>query len=373
MTKPPFILENLAVLTLTPLLAVTVVPLYGFYVGYDGFEWLMFVLFLLATGFSVTGGYHRLWSHRSYEAHALVRLFYAIWGACAVQNSVINWASDHRRHHLHVDDNDLDPYSAKRGFWFSHIGWILRDYDANAGDFSNVQDLLKDPILQWQRKYYLALVFATNFGLPLLIGYLHGKLWGTLLLAGILRLVVNHHLTFLINSLSHIWGIRPYSESNSSRDNPLIAIFTYGEGNHNYHHRFQYDYRNGGEWWHFDPTKWIIKMGSWVGLTHKLKQASTLQIEKVKLNVQFQRAASKLESESGQEAFRHRLEQQFQRCLGVLNEWAQIKQRYEGSKRQSALKSMQNLELRQRYLELKQDFKEQRKQWRLLTGKLSSI
>jgi stearoyl-CoA desaturase (delta-9 desaturase) len=370
MNKPPLSVLNVSVLTLTPLLALTVVPVYGFYVGYDLIEWLVFFLFLWASGLSVTGGYHRLWAHRSYEAHVAIRLCYAIWGAAAVQNSVFYWASDHRRHHRYVDDSDLDPYSARRGFWYAHMGWILRDYHPNSGDFSNIKDLQRDPILQWQHKHYLALVLATNLGLPLLIGYLHGKLWGTFLLAGLLRLVVNHHLTFLVNSLAHFWGRRPYSEANSSRDNSLLALLTYGEGYHNYHHHFQYDYRNGNEWWHFDPTKWLIKAMTWLRLTHKLQKASRFQIEKAKVERQFRQALFDLENQPQQENVRYLLQHQYQRFIATLTEWGKLKQDGYEAKRRALHKTVQSLDWRLRRIELHHRLKVQRKQWRILLDEL---
>jgi stearoyl-CoA desaturase (Delta-9 desaturase) len=358
------------VLTLTPLLALTVVPIYGFYVGYDLIEWLVFFLFLWASGLSVTGGYHRLWAHRSYEAHVTIRLCYAIWGAASVQNSVFYWASNHRRHHRNIDDNDLDPYSARRGFWYAHMGWILRDYNPNSGNFSNIKDLQRDPILQWQHKHYIALALLTNLGLPLLIGYLHGKLWGTVLLAGLLRLVVNHHLTFLINSLAHFWGQRPYSQANSSRDNLLLALFTYGEGYHNYHHHFQYDYRNGNKWWHFDPTKWLIKVMAWLRLTNKLQKATWFQIEKVKVERQFQQALFDLENQSQQENVRHLLQHQYQCFIATLTEWGRLKQDGYEAKRRALHKTVQSLDLRLRRIELHHRLKVQRKQWRILLDEL---
>jgi stearoyl-CoA desaturase (Delta-9 desaturase) len=250
------------------------------------------------------------------------------------------------------------------------MGWILREYNPNAGDFSNIKDLQRDPILQWQHKHYLALVLATNLGLPLLIGYLHGKLWGTFLLAGLLRLVVNHHLTFLINSLAHFWGRRPYSDANSSRDNSLLALFTYGEGYHNYHHHFQYDYRNGNEWWHFDPTKWLIKVMTWLGLTHKLQKASRFQIEKAKVERQFRQALFDLENQPQQENVRHLLQHQYQRFIATLTEWGKLKQEGYEAKRRALQKSVQSLDLRLRRVELQHRLKVQRKQWRMLLGEL---
>ena len=133
-----------------------------------------------------------------------------------MQNDILNWASDHRRHHRHVDDNKKDPYSAGRGFWFSHIGWILRNYESASNDFSNVQDLERDPIVMWQHRNYLSLVLLANLALPAFLGFINGDIIAGLLLGGLLRLVINHHITYLINSLAHMWGKQTYSNQSLS-------------------------------------------------------------------------------------------------------------------------------------------------------------
>ena len=107
---------------------VTVLPWYWATFGFDGFEWVCFFVLWALNGMSITAGYHRLWAHRSYEASKPLQIFYMLFGAMALQNSVLVWASSHRVHHRHVDDVDQDPYSAKRGLWFSHLGWMLRNY-----------------------------------------------------------------------------------------------------------------------------------------------------------------------------------------------------------------------------------------------------
>jgi stearoyl-CoA desaturase (delta-9 desaturase) len=223
-TKPPLNPVNMAIVVGFPIAALVLVPLWGTYHGYDAFQWLWALAFLYLNGLSITGGYHRLWAHRAYEARPALKWFFAFWGAGALQNSILIWASDHRRHHRYVDDNEKDPYSAGRGLWFSHMGWMLRKYNTNDPDFSNAKDLQRDPIVMWQDKHYVALTTFMNAGLPLLLGIWHGDIIGTVLLVGLFRLVVNHHVTFFINSLAHYWGSRPYTEANSARDNGFLAF-----------------------------------------------------------------------------------------------------------------------------------------------------
>src|SRR5262245_12320749 len=264
--------------TVTPLVALTVVPWYGFTHGFSAAAWILAAVFLWASGVSITAGYHRLWSHRTYSAHWSVRLFLMLFGAMALQNSILIWGSQHRTHHRFVDDVDKDPYSAKRGFWFSHMGWILRNYPSGVNDFTNARDLERDPLVMFQHRWYLPLTLFMNIGLPLLAGWAVGDVWGVFLLAGVLRLVVNHHFTWFINSLAHMWGSQPYTDENTARDNGALALLTYGEGYHNFHHIFQNDYRNGVRWWQYDPTKWLIAGLSFVGLTSGLKRVPDLWI-----------------------------------------------------------------------------------------------
>ena len=126
MEKAPINWTNMLLFSLTPAFAIVLVPLYGYFYGYDLYEWAVFLLLMGFCGISITAGYHRLWSHKAYKAHPIVRSIFALGGACALQNDILTWASAHRRHHQFVDNNERDPYSASRGFWFSHIGWILR-------------------------------------------------------------------------------------------------------------------------------------------------------------------------------------------------------------------------------------------------------
>ena len=140
-----------AVLGLSFLVAITIVPWYGIVHGFNGWTWLFFGIFVILNGIGIGSGYHRLWSHRTYDAHPILKWFFAVLGGMSLQNSIIVWSARHRVHHRDVDDNDRDPYSIGRGFWFAHIGWMLRDYDSGKIDYSVVRDLEKDPVAAWAR------------------------------------------------------------------------------------------------------------------------------------------------------------------------------------------------------------------------------
>ncbi len=230
-------------------------------------------------GLSITGGYHRLFSHGAYQAHWAVRLFYLLFGAASVQNSALAWSRDHRVHHAHTDQDD-DPYDIRRGFWWAHITWVV--HHAPSRPDTSTSDLETDPLVMFQHRYYVPLALLFGAGLPALIGCAWGDPIGALLVAGFLRLVVQWHATFSINSLTHMFGSRPYSRLTSARDSFWVALLTFGEGYHNFHHRFQIDYRNGVRWYHFDPTKWWIWTLARVGLTSNLRRVPDERIAAVR-------------------------------------------------------------------------------------------
>ena len=376
MQKAPINWVNTILFTLTPLLAVTLVPYYGFTHGYGLYEWVVFFLLMGFCGMSITAGYHRLWSHKTYKAHPAIRFIFALGGACALQNDVFHWASDHRRHHAHVDNNDKDPYSAGLGFWYSHIGWILRDYDSGKEDFSNVKDLQRDPILVWQHKHYLALVLTMNIGVPALLGFLGGDIIGSILLGGLLRLVLSQHVTWFINSIAHIWGRQPYSDASSARDNPLLALITYGEGYHNYHHTFQWDYRNGIKWWHYDPTKWLIRSCAYVGLTSDLKRCSPVAIESARIEMQYLDATQRYASLGNADKWLQRLETEYQQLKATLQVWAQHQQSWYDAKSTELHEKWghwERLQLRDSYREAKYRLKIQKQRWHELLENFSTL
>ncbi|GIU45131.1 fatty acid desaturase [Shewanella algidipiscicola] len=365
MKKPPLIWTNILLFAITFLGAAILVPWYGITYGYGIAEWVAFVALAFASGLSITAGYHRLWSHRTYKSHWSMRLLFALGGALALQNSALHWSSDHRIHHKHVDDNDKDPYSANMGFWYSHIGWMLREYQAQRyHDYKNVRDLQNDKIVMWQHKHYLSLMLIMNIGLPALLGWLNGDIWAMLLMAGLLRLVVVHHCTFFINSLAHIWGKQPYTDKNTARDNGILAVFTYGEGYHNFHHIFENDYRNGIHWWQYDPTKWLINMMAWTGLATQLRVTPQERIERAKLQMQLTRTRNKVEHLANGEEILEKLHDEYELLKTHISDYYQAHKELLDAKRQKLTHNQLMLRVEQ----LKQDLLMRKRNWKLLTA-----
>lgn len=237
---------------------------------------LGFISFYLA-GIGITAGYHRLFSHRSYDAVLPVRIFLTILGTSAFQMSVLDWCRDHRTHHRFTD-TDKDPYNVKKGFWWAHMGWVLykrEDYP------SDISDLTSQWFLRFQHNYFRPLAFLLGFVLPMVIaGHFWGDWRGGFLIAGVLSKVLMLQCTFCINSLAHYLGDATYSDQQSARDSAITALVTWGEGYHNFHHEFPYDYRNGIKFNHYDPGKWLIASLSYVGLTYNLKRFPSTLFEK---------------------------------------------------------------------------------------------
>jgi stearoyl-CoA desaturase (delta-9 desaturase) len=263
---------NALFLVLTPLAALILTPLYIYHSGVHWAEPVAMVTLWYLTGMGVTAGYHRMFSHRAWWAPKPVRAILLVLGGATWQNSAIAWCAAHRYHHRHVDTED-DPYSIQEGFWWAHMLWVMVEGKKHE-DFESAPDLRDDDLCKWQHNNYLWITLAFNIGVPVALGLMTGRVWGMLLWAGLIRIVVVHHFTFFINSLAHMWGSRPWSKEQSARDNGLLALFTFGEGYHNFHHTFPGDYRNGFRWYQFDPTKWTIAALSKVGLAQDLRRTT---------------------------------------------------------------------------------------------------
>lgn len=155
--------------------------------------------------------------------------------------------------------------------------------DPKARDFSNVEDLCQDKVVQFQHKYFVRIAILVGFILPMLLGALWGNALEALIVAGAVRITMNQHFTFFINSVCHIFGRTTYSDHSSAKDNWFTALFTYGEGYHNFHHKFPVDYRNGIRFYDYDPSKWLIAALRGLGLASDLKRVSEHRIIECKI------------------------------------------------------------------------------------------
>jgi stearoyl-CoA desaturase (delta-9 desaturase) len=315
----------------TFIITCTAVPLYLWFYGVDAFQVTMFLLFFIATGLSITLGYHRLFSHIAFQAKWPVRLATLIFGAAAFENSAMHWCSDHRKHHKHVDHDD-DPYDISQGFWYAHMGWILFKLDAEQ-PLDNIPDLRKDRLVMLQDRFYVTIAVSVGLVLPALLGYLHSGWIGALggfLLAGVARVTAVQHMTFFINSLCHTIGGQPYSDRCSARDSWIMAIFTFGEGYHNYHHEFQHDYRNGVKWWQWDPTKWSIWLLAKLNLVDGLRRVPEEKVLLAQLADTRRRLGEKITcQQTARNARLHQLLQASDAKLHQLGErWAVLKSQY---------------------------------------------
>ncbi len=246
-----------------PLVLAHVACLAVLYTGATWQDWAVCVFLYFARMFAVTGAYHRYFSHRTFKTSRWFQFVLAFWAQTSSQRGALWWAAHHRNHHK-FSDTPWDVHSpVRKGFWYSHIGWI---YDHNEDtNYNKVRDLAKYPELVWLNKYWLVppvalglLVYATMGLSGLLVGFL-------------LSTVILWHGTFTINSLAHVWGSRRYETTDTSRNNFWLALITMGEGWHNNHHHHMLSTRQGFYWWEIDITYYILKAMSWVGLVWDLR------------------------------------------------------------------------------------------------------
>ena len=226
--------------------------------------------------FALTAFYHRYFSHRAFKASRPWQFLFAVAGMTAVQRGPLWWAAHHRRHHLHAD-TDEDAHSPLKGALWSHFGWFTcaRNFPTN---YRAVADFARYPELVWLNRLdwiVPALLFAglwffgewaaasrpgwETSGAQMLV-------WG-----GCVSTVAVYHATFCVNSLCHMFGKRRYDGDEHSRNNWLVALFTFGEGWHNNHHRYPASARQGFRWWELDITYQILRAMALVGIVRDLK------------------------------------------------------------------------------------------------------
>lgn len=223
---------------------------------------------------AITAGFHRYFSHRAYKLGRVTQFIVAWIGTSAAQKGPLWWAAHHRGHHRN-SDTTADIHSPRKGFWWSHVGWILCDR-YSATDHESIRDFSRFPELEWLNKHYLIPPWTLALA-ALAIGG-----WSGLVVGFFGSTVLLWHATFTVNSLAHVMGRRRYTTTDTSRNSWLIALWTGGEGWHNNHHRFQASARNGFQWWEYDPTFYAIKILSWLGLAHDLKTVPKVVLEEGK-------------------------------------------------------------------------------------------
>lgn len=261
---------------IVPFLGLVAAP---FFLWGWGFSWTDLGLLLgmyVLTALGITVGYHRLFTHHSFETYTWVKFFLAVFGSMAVQGPMLKWVAFHRRHHQHSDTPD-DPHSPHhhgrgvlgllRGVWHAHIGWLFQPDPEDLARY--VQDLRRSRALRVESALFpvwavLGLVIPGVLGGLLTLswaGVWTGVIWG-----GLVRVFLVHHVTWSVNSACHLWGMRPYQSDDLSRNNVVFGVLALGEGWHNTHHAFPTSARHGLRWWQIDVSYYVIRALAWVGL-----------------------------------------------------------------------------------------------------------
>lgn len=232
-------------------------------------------LILLGAGFGVTAGSHRYFTHKSYRANKPLRYFLIFLQTLSAQEDIIKWVRDHRVHHKFTDTN-ADPHNSKRGFFFSHMGWLFIRKHPDVTTFGkkvDMSDLENDKFLLFHKAIYMPTSWVVAFIGPILISYYwwHEDFKGAYYL-NMFRYVLGLHVNWSINSFAHIYGMRPFDRNNSSRDSPLFGFLAFGEGWHNFHHAFPWDYKTGELGNYFTNFSLIfIDFFAWLGWATDLK------------------------------------------------------------------------------------------------------
>jgi stearoyl-CoA desaturase (delta-9 desaturase) len=249
-----------------PFFLMHVLPLGILWTGFGWQEAALAVGLYVVRMFFITAGYHRYFAHRAFKTGRVFQFLLAFGGGTAAQKGMLWWSGHHRHHHKH-SDTPKDIHSPKRGFWWSHMGWIVCEkYEATPSDA--IKDFAKYPELVWLDRWHLVP--------PVVLGLACYLLGGASALFGgfFLSTAVLYHGTFVINSVTHVFGRRRYATSDTSKNSFLLAVITLGEGWHNNHHYYQSTANQGFFWWELDLSYYALKVLSWVGLVWDLRTPS---------------------------------------------------------------------------------------------------
>jgi stearoyl-CoA desaturase (Delta-9 desaturase) len=251
-----------------PFLLVHLLPLLVIFTGVTVQAVLLCVATYVVRMFFITAGYHRYFAHRAYKLARVPQFLMAFGGTMAAQKGPLWWAGHHRDHHR-TSDTEQDIHSPLRGFWWSHVGWILCDKYAETPT-ERIKDFAQFPEIRFISKFDWIGPWALGIACYLLAG------WPGLIIGFFLSTVLLWHGTFVINSLAHVFGRRRYATEDTSRNSALLAVITLGEGWHNNHHYYQASARQGFFWWEFDVSYYVLRLLSWIGIVRDLKTPSQM-------------------------------------------------------------------------------------------------
>ena len=264
-------------------LVVAVVSLWGW--GFSGIQLGLLLGMYVLTALGITVGFHRLFTHRSFETNPVIQFLLAAFGSMAVQGPLLKWVAQHRRHHQHSDTRD-DPHSPHhrgqgvhgllRGAWHAHLGWFFTPDPPDLARY--VKDLHQSRLLRTMSALF-PLWVAAGLLIPAVLGGLLAETWAGALFGlvwgGLARIFLVHHVTWSVNSVCHLWGGRPYRTADHSRNNLLVGVLTLGEGWHNNHHAFPTSARHGLRWWQIDMSYWVIRALALLGLAWNVRLPAT--------------------------------------------------------------------------------------------------
>jgi len=259
------------------------------------FHWVDLVLLVVtyvACAFGITVGFHRYFTHKSFEARTPVRVVLAILGCMTMQGPLTQWVTDHRKHHA-LSDKEGDPHSPHaghgeglrasfRGFVHAHVGWMFSNLGMEQGrEYGS--DLYSDRLMRAIDRLYLVWVVLT-LGIPFAVGYAVGGTLGAgaegLVWGGLIRIFLYQHATFAVNSICHMFGRQDYRARDESRNNWIVAFLVFGEGWHNNHHAFPSSARHGLAWWQYDLSWWVIRGLEKLGLAWDVKLPTAEQMQR---------------------------------------------------------------------------------------------
>ncbi|XP_050508831.1 (11Z)-hexadec-11-enoyl-CoA conjugase-like isoform X1 [Diabrotica virgifera virgifera] len=241
-------------------------------------------IFGYLAAFGITCGVHRLWSHKAYKAKLPLRIFLMLMQTSTLQNNIYIWARDHRLHHKYTD-TDADPHNSNRGFFFSHVGWLLMKKHPEVkhkGKTIDMSDVAADPVVKFQKKYYLPLALFLGLIVPTVFSrYILGESLIDSCLNTLMKNIFLLNATWSVNSVAHIWGWKPYDRTIKPAENPTVSILTWGEGWHNYHHTFPWDYKAAelGNY-RMNPSTGFLDLMAYLGQAYDLKTASPEMVRK---------------------------------------------------------------------------------------------